>query len=86
MAELDDVWQYCGHKPLSAGTVVNCEFWPHADAFEPLNESARRVLEYFNARRNSWLPLRPFEDGRVAGAIVEHSSMQPKISIGDTAA
>jgi hypothetical protein len=64
LSESDDIWQYA-RQPISAGDLINTEFWPHP-SFEPLTESARRVHEFFLAGiGKSWLPFRPFENGRV---------------------
>ena len=64
LSESDDIWQYA-RQPISAGDLINTEFWPHP-SFEPLNESARCVHEFFLAGiGKSWLPFRPFENGRV---------------------
>jgi hypothetical protein len=78
MADLDDVWQYA-HDPIAAGDVIMSEGWPHP-SLKPINESARRVHEYFLARNGKvWLPLRPWQDGRIV--------LDDKISIdsGDAA-
>jgi hypothetical protein len=82
----NDVWQY-GHRPVERGTVIQTRSWPHP-SFRPLNESARRVLEFFNARQKSRLPLSPWRRDRIVLDDGLTGSMQPRISIinsGDAA-
>jgi hypothetical protein len=76
MTKLDDIWQYA-RQPVSAGDLINTEFWPHP-SFEPLNESARRVHEFFLAGiGKSWLPFCPFEDGRVVSGLTSPEGFAP---------
>jgi hypothetical protein len=58
-----DIWQY-GNRPLAAGEEIETKSWPHP-TMHPLNESARRVLEFFKMRQRSRLPLSPWRDGRI---------------------
>jgi hypothetical protein len=64
LSEADDIWQYCGRKPVSVGDVVTTEDWPHP-SFEPLCESARRVHAHLLAHRGRWLPTRPWQGDHV---------------------
>jgi hypothetical protein len=58
-----DVWQY-GTEPIAAGVEITTTEWPHP-SMRPLNESAKRVLAYFNAGMRSRLPRSPWREGRV---------------------
>jgi hypothetical protein len=69
LSEADDIWQFA-NRPIAAGNFINTEDWPHW-SFEPINESARHVHGYFLAHKNRWMPLRPFEEGRLLPLIVD---------------
>ena len=75
----NDVWQY-GHRPVERGAVIQTRSWPHP-SFKPLNYSAVRVLEFFNARQKSRLPWSPWRRDRIVLDDGLTSSMQPKFSI-----
>jgi hypothetical protein len=55
----DGSYQY-GDRVLKPGEIIETRSWPHA-AFFPLNESAKRVLAFFNSRQKSRLPLTPYD-------------------------
>jgi len=55
----DGSYQY-GDRILKRGEIVETRQWPHA-AFFPLNEVAKRVLDFFNSRQKSRLPLTPYD-------------------------
>jgi hypothetical protein len=57
-------WQY-GERPFEAGEIIESQSWPHPSFF-PLNDSARKVLEFFKTRQKSRLPLSPWRGGRIA--------------------
>ncbi len=81
-----DVWQYWnGPGKLKRFAVVATRNWPHP-SFEPLNESARRVHEWFLARNGrSPLPARPWVGDRIELVELDDgtSPMQPKSSIAN---
>jgi hypothetical protein len=54
----DDVWQYCT-KPLAAHEEIETTAWPHP-SFAPLNESARRIRNFFCDAEKSRLPRSPW--------------------------
>lgn len=71
-----DAWQY-GSEHVKAGQTVETKDWPHP-SFHPLNYSAGKVLEFFNARLKSRLQNSPWfgsqirlEDGLTGRAVVE---------------
>jgi hypothetical protein len=68
----NDVWQYCT-KPLAAHEEVATTSWPHA-SFQPLNESARRVHEFFLTRDASRLPRSPWLRDRIHPNLAEAMS------------
>jgi hypothetical protein len=53
-----DIWQY-SERPIKSGELIETKFWPHP-SFRPLNFSAGRVLDFFNARQKSRLPRSPW--------------------------
>lgn len=53
------IWQY-GDRPIKAGEEFESKDWPHPTRFEPLNVSARRVLEFFNVAMKSRLNPSPW--------------------------
>src|SRR4030088_802190 len=59
----NDCWQY-GERPLAAHEEVSTTSWPHA-SFQPLNESARRVLNFFCDGEASRLPRSPWQNGSI---------------------
>jgi hypothetical protein len=80
-----DIWQYAVAF-IEAGEIVETRAWPHP-SFQPLNYSAGKVLEFFNTRQKSRLPLSPWRGDRIVLENGLTGSMQPKISInsGDAA-
>lgn len=58
-----DIWQYAD-KPVPAGAELETTAWPHGSLL-PLNESAKRTLEFFKSTQKSRLPLRPWRGGRL---------------------
>jgi hypothetical protein len=58
-----DCWQF-GDRIIEAGEEITSTDWPHL-SFRPLNESGRRVMEYFQGAMRSRLPRSPWRDGRV---------------------
>jgi hypothetical protein len=74
-----DRWQY-GHKSVERGEVIETKFWPHP-SFQPINYSAARVLEFFNARQKSRLPWQPWRRDRVVLDDGLTGPTQPNISI-----
>ena len=58
-----DIWQYA-EVPLKATEEISTTAWPHA-SFRPLNESAKRVLQYFNLLMKSRLATSPFRHGEL---------------------
>jgi hypothetical protein len=54
----NNVWQYA-ERAYKVGEIVETRHWPHA-SFKPLNYSAERVLDFFNARLKSRLTLSPW--------------------------
>jgi hypothetical protein len=73
------VWQQ-SERPISAGEIVETKFWPHS-SFHPLNYSAEKVLEFFNSRQKSRLPLSPWRGDRIALDDGLTGPTQPKFSI-----
>ena len=59
----DDSWQY-GIVPVARGEIVHSTAWPHP-GFVGLNESGRRIQEFFQRAQKSRLPLSPWYDGRL---------------------
>jgi hypothetical protein len=59
----NDCWQY-GSKPLAAHTEIETTAWPHA-SFQPLNESAHRIHDFFTTREKSRLMRTPWVRDRV---------------------
>jgi hypothetical protein len=59
----NDVWQY-GTKPLAAHEEISTTSWPHP-SMQPLNESARRVRNFFCDVDKSRLPRSPWQHGCV---------------------
>jgi hypothetical protein len=58
-----DCWQF-GDRIIEAGEEITSTDWPHL-SFRPLNESGRRVMEYFQGAMRSRLPRSPWRDGQV---------------------
>jgi hypothetical protein len=54
----NDCWQYA-EKHLAAHEEIYTTSWPHA-SFQPLNESARRVHDFFLTREASRMPRSPW--------------------------
>ena len=74
-----DAYQY-GERLLIAGEIIETTSWPHP-SFWPLNESGRRVHQFFLMRQKSRLPRSPYDstgklrlDDGLAGAM-------PKIGV-----
>jgi hypothetical protein len=59
----NDVWQFADRN-YAAGEEIFSLDWPHP-SFRPLNHAACRVIDFFNARMKSRLPLRPWRNGRL---------------------
>ena len=78
------VWQY-GHRRIKAGEVFESREWPHP-SLQPLNESGRRVQQFFNSHPKNELPWRPWREDRVVLNDGLTSSMRQKISINGDAA
>jgi hypothetical protein len=78
----NDVWQYAdpGKPPVERGAVIMTRCWPHP-SFLPLNYAAFRVLEFFNARQKSRLPVRPWRVDRIVLDDGLTGPTQPQISI-----
>lgn len=55
-----DVWQY-GSTTLKAGSTIETREWPNPGSFFPLNEPARRVMDFFTSRQKSRLPRSPYD-------------------------
>jgi hypothetical protein len=76
-----DEYQY-GERILKAGEVITTDKWPHASMM-PLNETARRVLEFFGSHQKSRLPQTPWVGGRLrlddglSGAPPQHETLRP---------
>jgi hypothetical protein len=49
-----NMWQYA-ERPIAAGEELETTLWPHASMI-PLNESARRILEFFKSHQKSRMP------------------------------
>lgn len=81
-----DVWQY-GEQPIKAGEILETRAWPHP-SFRPLNYGAGKVLDFFNSRQKSRLPLSPWRGDRIVLDDGLTGPTQPKFSInsGVTAA
>jgi hypothetical protein len=62
MCSDDDCWQYAA-KPIAAHETIETTAWPHA-SFQPLNESARRIHDFFRATSRG-LPRSPWLHDRV---------------------
>jgi hypothetical protein len=60
----NDCWQYCGDKPIAAGTEIESMSWPHS-SFRPLNFSGQKVLAFYLGALRSRLPLSPWHEGAV---------------------
>jgi hypothetical protein len=77
------MWQYA-ERPVSAGEELEITVWPHA-SMVPLNESARRVLDYFTSHLKSRLPQTPWRNGRLrledglSGAPPEQGTLRPNL-------
>jgi hypothetical protein len=63
-AILDSSEYQFAERDYKAGEELTTTSWPHP-SFRPLNYSACRVLEFFNSRMKSRLPLRPWRGGRI---------------------
>ena len=59
----DDSWQY-GIVPVARGEIVVSTAWPHP-GFVGLNDTGRRIQEYFQRAQKSRLPLSPWYEGRL---------------------
>lgn len=59
----DSVWQY-GERPILAGETIETTAWPHP-SFQPLNDSARQIYQFFMSATKSRLQRSPWRDGRV---------------------
>lgn len=58
-----NMWQYA-ERPIAAGEELETTLWPHASMI-PLNESARRILEFFKSHQKSRMPQSPWRAGRL---------------------
>jgi hypothetical protein len=74
----NDVWQY-GHRPIERNEIFESKAWPHP-SFLPLNDSAWRVLEFFNSRQKSRLPWSAWRRDLIVLDDGLTGSMQPRIS------
>jgi hypothetical protein len=54
----DDVWQYAD-QPLAAHEEISTTSWPHP-SMQPLNESARRIHNFFCDVEKSRMPRSPW--------------------------
>jgi hypothetical protein len=81
-----DEWQY-GAQPVKAGEEFETREWPHP-SFRAVNFSAGKVLDFFNSRMKSRLPLSPWHGDRIRLDDGLTGPTQPNISInsGVTAA
>ena len=68
-----DEWQFA-ERTHEAGEVIATTAWPHP-SFSPQNDSARKVLDFFNSRMKSRMPRSPWRNGRVF--LDDGSSQQP---------
>lgn len=59
----ENEWQF-GEKFIPAGTEFSSQAWPHPTLC-PLNYSAAKVLDYFNTRQRSRMPLSPWRNGKI---------------------
>lgn len=57
------MWQYA-ERPIAAGQEIESPLWPHA-SMVPLNETAKRVLEFFKSSPKSRLTQSPWRNGRL---------------------
>lgn len=74
-----DVWQY-GERPIKAGEIIATTAWPHP-SFRPLSYGAGKVLDFFNSRQKSRLPLSPWRGDRIALDDGLTGPTQPKFPI-----
>ena len=82
----DSVWQYCEPgQEVAAGQEILTKLWPHP-SFRALNFSAGRVIDFFNSRQRSRMPLSPWRNGRVELDDGLSGPLQPTIIGGVTAA
>jgi len=58
-----DEWQQ-GDRVVRAGEVIATKSWPHS-SFRALNYSAAQVLQFFNERQKSRLPIAPWRGNRI---------------------
>jgi hypothetical protein len=81
-----DVWQY-SDRPIAAGAEISSTAWPQP-SMTPLNESGRRVLEFFRTRQHSRLPLSPWRGDRIRldDGLTGTGPILPLTSEGPTAA
>lgn len=74
----NDAWQY-GEQPLKAGEEIETREWPHP-SFQPLNYSARKVLEFFNMRQKSRMQRSPWRGDRLVLDDGLSGPTQPNVS------
>jgi hypothetical protein len=58
-----DTWQF-GTRVMTAGEVIESTEWPHS-SMVPLNYSAKRTLEFFNAGIKSRMARSPWQGDRL---------------------
>jgi hypothetical protein len=59
----EHTWQYAPGT-VRDGEIVATTSWPH-ESFRPLNESAKRIHNFFSTATKSRMQLRPWADGRI---------------------
>jgi hypothetical protein len=84
-ASLSDssVWQFA-ERPIKARDEIETRSWPH-ESFWPLNEAAKRTLDFFNSRQKSRLGRSPWRVDRIVLDDGLTGPTQPKFKIGVTA-
>jgi hypothetical protein len=81
------IWQY-GDRVYARGEEIESKSWPNPGTMIPLNESARKVLDFFNMRQKSRLGRSPWQVDRIVLDDGLTGTNQPKFNIktGVTAA
>lgn len=65
----ESCWQYAT-RPHAAKETIEITSWPHP-TFMPLNESARRIRDFFLTRDRARMPPSPWQGGRVHPTILK---------------
>jgi hypothetical protein len=73
-------WQF-GEREYQPGEEISTTHWPHPN-FQPLNESARAVLQFFGNAMKSRLPLSPWRGDRLNLNDGLSGPCQPGLTLG----